>query len=97
MRFSFLLAVVTALTTSMSVRAQCAGQNGVCGSSSAENDTCCQGLTCKLAYQRREQSIVLPVALYLLAWKTEDVRNFDLYATITARISGLPRADSRVT
>ncbi|KAG2045204.1 hypothetical protein BDR03DRAFT_938184 [Suillus americanus] len=45
MRFSFLLAVVAALTTSMSVSA-CATLNGLCGSSSAEHDTCCEGLAC---------------------------------------------------
>ncbi|KAG2073502.1 hypothetical protein BDR04DRAFT_340105 [Suillus decipiens] len=47
MRFSFLLAVVAALTTSMSVRG-CADQNGLCGSSSPAGDTCCPGLNCKL-------------------------------------------------
>lgn len=45
MRFSFLLAVVAALASSMSVSA-CATLNGLCGSSSASGDTCCSGFTC---------------------------------------------------
>ncbi|KAG1748452.1 uncharacterized protein EDB91DRAFT_879746 [Suillus paluster] len=45
MRFSFLLAVVTALTTSMSVNA-CITEYGVCGPKNPSS--CCKGLTCKL-------------------------------------------------
>ncbi|KAG2040352.1 hypothetical protein BDR03DRAFT_153253 [Suillus americanus] len=65
MHFSFLFTVVAILTTSMSVSA-CAGENGVCGSSSAAGDTCCTGLTCKLASQRRRSTLVLPLVTFLI-------------------------------
>ncbi|KIK46301.1 hypothetical protein CY34DRAFT_441447 [Suillus luteus UH-Slu-Lm8-n1] len=45
MRFSFVIAVVVALTTSMSVSA-CADMFGLCGSSSASHDVCCPPLSC---------------------------------------------------
>ncbi|KAG1736787.1 hypothetical protein EDB19DRAFT_1021522 [Suillus lakei] len=45
MHFSFILVVVAALTTSMSVSA-CTNLNGVCDSSSASNDACCSNLAC---------------------------------------------------
>ncbi|KAG2748313.1 hypothetical protein P692DRAFT_20521558 [Suillus brevipes Sb2] len=48
MRLSFLFAVVAALAASVSVNAQCADVNGLCGTSSAEGDVCCPGLNCKL-------------------------------------------------
>ncbi|KAG1749558.1 hypothetical protein EDB19DRAFT_148409 [Suillus lakei] len=60
MRFSFLLAVVAALTTSMSASAQCADLNGVCGSSSAVGDKCCPGLTCTTDFRLSQ---VLPLTL----------------------------------
>ncbi|KAG1732127.1 hypothetical protein EDB19DRAFT_1297532 [Suillus lakei] len=45
MRFSFFLAVVAALTTSMSVSA-CINQDKLCGTA-AGGLTCCRGLHCK--------------------------------------------------
>jgi hypothetical protein len=47
MRFSFAIAVVAALTASMSVSA-CEDLYGLCGASSSTNDECCKGLSCSI-------------------------------------------------
>ncbi|KAG1734406.1 uncharacterized protein EDB91DRAFT_1084065 [Suillus paluster] len=52
MRFSFLLAVVAALTTSMSVSAtRCTGLYGACSGPIRAPLPCCSGFTCKKSTQ----------------------------------------------